>query len=112
MKWFLFLIFALTTWAQPPIEKCFKVDSLLRADQEHYWATWRNTCPYIIDAVYVTVDFKDRAGTTLGHGVWPLYFVLPGVGRFIRFSVPPLTSEYFSVIVKEITVDAEKALYY
>ena len=116
MKFLLFILlfFASSAWAaeKPLVEKCFKVQSLIKADPEHYWATWKNACPYIIDSIYVNVDFKDKAGSILGHGVWSLHYVKPGEGRYIRFSTPSLTSNYFSVILKEITLDAFKALRY
>ena len=69
------------------ISTCFKVRRLLKTDETHYWADWTNTCPFTIDPVYVMVRFLDGP-QTLDDGVWPMYFILPGVHRVTRFSIP------------------------
>src|SRR5579863_2094053 len=94
---------------RPKISECFKVHELLRADEEHYWATWTNTCPYTIDAVYVTVRFADRFSKDLADGVWSLHFVPPGAHRTVRFSAPGKLADFASVHEKRITGDIEEA---
>jgi hypothetical protein len=104
------LTFAAIALAQhPSVSECFKVRELLRADEEHYWATWTNTCPYTIDAVYVTVRFADRFSKDLADGVWSLHFVPPGAHRTVRFSAPGKLVDFASVHEKKITGDIEEA---
>jgi len=95
----------------PKVPQCFKVHRLLRLDSTHYWADWSNTCPFTIESVYVMVGFLDRSRTQLGEGVWPMYFVQPGVHRVTRFSVPVGVSGYETVRVSRITTDSAEALH-
>jgi hypothetical protein len=95
----------------PKVSQCFKVHRLLKLDSTHYWADWSNNCPFIIDSVYVEVGFLDHSRKQLGEGVWPMYFVLPGVHRVTRFSVPVGVSTYETVRVSRITTDAAEALH-
>lgn len=102
--------FATIALAQhPKISECFKVQELLRADEEHYWATWTNACPYTIDSVYVLVGFADHAAKELAKGVWSLHFVTPGTHRTIRLSAPGRLSDFASVHKQKITADMEEA---
>ena len=104
------LTFAAIALAQhPSVSECFKVRELLRADEAHYWATWTNTCPYTIDAVYVTVRFVDQSSKELADGVWSLHFVPPGAHRTVRFSAPGKLADFVSVHEKKITADIEEA---
>ena len=104
------LTFAAIALAQNPrVSECFKVHELLRADAEHYWATWTNTCPYTIDAVYVTVRFADRTSKNLADGVWSLHFVPSGAHRTMRFSAPGKLGDFASVHQKKITADMTEA---
>jgi hypothetical protein len=104
------LTFAAIALAQHPVvSECFKVRELLRADEEHYWATWSNTCPYTIDAVYVTVRFADRSSKDLADGVWSLHFIPPGAHRTMRFSAPGKIADFASVHQKKITSDMAEA---
>lgn len=97
--------------AQPAVPECFKVNRLLKTDATHYWADWSNTCPYTIDSVYVLVGFVDGFRKHLGDGVWPMYFVLPGVHRVTRFSVPVGVDGFESILVRRITTDSTEALH-
>src|SRR5277367_3709909 len=90
-------------WAQPKISDCFKGHELLRADQEHYWATWTNTCPYTIDSVYVLVRFADHSAKEIADGVWSLHFITPGAHRTMRFSAPGKLADFASVRQHKIT---------
>jgi hypothetical protein len=104
------LTFAAIALAQhPKVSECFKVHELLRADEEHYWATWTNACPYTIDAVYVTVRFADRSSRDLADGVWSLHFIPPGTHRTMRFSAPGMLADFTSVHQKNITADMGEA---
>jgi len=104
------LTFAAIALAQHPnVSQCFKVHELLRADEEHYWATWTNACPYTIDSVYVTVQFADRSSAQLADGVWSLHFIPPGTHRTMRFSAPGRISDFTSVHQKRITADMGEA---
>ncbi|HTB15091.1 MAG TPA: hypothetical protein VK752_26145 [Bryobacteraceae bacterium] len=104
------LTFAAIALAQhPKVSDCFKVHELLRADEEHYWATWTNSCPYTIDAVYVTVRFADRSSQDLADGVWSLHFIPPGTHRTMRFSAPGRIADFASVHYKKITADMGEA---
>jgi hypothetical protein len=104
------LTFAAIALAQHPnVSQCFKVHELLRADEEHYWATWTNACPYTIDSVYVTVQFADRSSAQLADGVWSLHFIPPGTHRTMRFSAPGRISDFTSVHQKRITADMSEA---
>jgi hypothetical protein len=104
------LMFAAIALAQhPKVSDCFKVHELLRADEEHYWATWTNTCPYTIDAVYVMVRFADRSAKDLADGVWALHFIAPGAHRTMRFSAPGKLTDFASVHQRKITGDIGEA---
>lgn len=92
------------------VGQCFKVHRLLRADEAHYWADWTNGCPFTIDAVYVLVGFADHSRKELGNGVWPMYFIQPGVHRVTRFSAPAEVVNFATVHVHRITTDSADAL--
>ncbi len=96
--------------ANAAIPKCFKVRRLLKTDDAHYWADWKNTCPFTIDQVYVMVRFQDRSRKTLDNGVWPLYFILPGVHRVTRFSIPAGAAGFEFIRVRRITTNSVEAL--
>jgi hypothetical protein len=98
------------TPADTAIPKCFKVRRLLKTDDTHYWADWKNTCPFTIDQVYVMVRFQDRSRKTLDNGVWPMYFILPGVHRVTRFSIPAGAVGFEFIRVRRITTDFLEAL--
>src|SRR5690242_13057507 len=95
---------------KPKVSECFKVHSLTRMDDEHYWANWTNACPYTIESVYVMIGFADKARKPLGAGVWGLHFITQGAHRVIRFSTPWLAEGFEFVSVRKITTDAEEAL--
>jgi hypothetical protein len=82
---------------------------MIRADEEHYWTTWTNTCPYTIDSVYVMVGFADRASKEVADGVWSLHFIAPGAHRTMRFSAPGKLSDFASVHQRKITADMNEA---
>lgn len=109
----LWLAFAASPLAQhalaQQVSECFKVHELLRADEEHYWATWTNACPYTIDAVYVMVKFADRSARDVAEGVWSLHFIAPGAHRTMRFSAPGKLADFASVRQKKITGDIYEA---
>jgi hypothetical protein len=94
----------------PTIPECFKVHRLLKTDATHYWADWTNTCPFTIDSVYVMVRFLDPGRKQLGEGVWPMYFILPGVHRVTRFSVPVGVDGFEFINVRRITTNSVEAL--
>lgn len=102
---------ALLSAEKPGVSECFKVNSLIRMDEEHYWANWTNRCSYTIDAVYVMVGFEDNARNPVGKGVWALHYVIPGDHRIIRFTTPASVSGYTSVKVRKITINSEEALH-
>ncbi len=93
------------------VQDCFKVQRLLKTDEAHYWADWTNTCPYTIDAVYVMVHFFDQSLKQLGDGVWPMYFVRPGMHRVTRFSIPKEAAGFEFIRVRQITTDWVLALH-
>jgi hypothetical protein len=95
----------------PSVPECFKVHTLLKTDDAHYWADWTNACPFTIDQVYVMVRFVDGSRKTLGEGVWPMYFVLPGMHRVTRFSVPVGVDGFEFVNVRRITTNSAEALH-
>ena len=95
---------------KPSVADCFKVHSLTRMDDEHYWANWTNACPYTIDSVYVMIGFADKSRKLLGEGVWGLHFVTQGMHRVIRFSTPSKVDGFEFVSVRKITADAAEAL--
>ena len=96
---------------RPKVPQCFKVRRLLKTDATHYWADWINACPFTIDKVYVEVGFWDHSRKQLGEGVWPMYFVLPGVHRVTRFSVPVGVDGFETIRVSKITTDLAEALH-
>jgi hypothetical protein len=100
---------AIALGQHPKVSDCFKVHELLRADEEHYWATWTNACPYTIDSVYVQVRFADRSSRELADGVWSLHFIPPGAHRTMRFSAPGKIADFASVHQKKITADMGEA---
>jgi hypothetical protein len=102
-----FAAFAMAEHAN--VSQCFKVEELLRADEEHYWATWTNACPYTIDAVYVMVKFVDHSSQEVADGVWSLHFIQPGAHRTMRFSAPGKLADFASVRQKKITGDIFEA---
>src|ERR1700678_2366759 len=104
------LTFSVLALAQhPQVSDCFKVHELLRADQEHYWATWTNTCPYTIDSVYVMVRFADGSAKEVADGGWSLHFIAPGAHRTMRFSAPGKLADFASVRQHKITADMGEA---
>ncbi len=92
------------------MQDCFKVHRLLKIDSTFYWADWSNACPYTVETVYVMVTFHDGSKKELGSGVWPMYFVRPGVHRVTRFTAPVGVSEYKTLRVSKITTDSSVAL--
>jgi hypothetical protein len=102
-----FAAFAMAEHAN--VSQCFKVHELLRADEEHYWATWTNACPYTIDSVYVMVKFMDRSSQEVADGVWSLHFITPGAHRTMRFSAPGKLADFASVRQSKITADIFEA---
>jgi len=95
---------------QPKLADCFKVNRLLKIDATFYWADWTNTCPYTVETVYVMVTFLDGSSRELGSGVWPMYFIEPGVRRVTRFTAPVGVSTYQTLRVSKITADSAVAL--
>jgi hypothetical protein len=91
------------------VSECFKVHNMIRADEEHYWTTWTNTCPYTIDSVYVMVRFADRSAKEVADGVWSLHFIAPGAHRTMRFSAPGKLADFASVRQQKITSDMGEA---
>jgi hypothetical protein len=95
---------------KPSVTQCFKVHSLIRADGEHYWADWTNSCPYTIDSVYVMIGFRDKSRKWLGDGVWGLHFITQGAHRVTRFSVPRGVDGFESLDIRKVTTDFTEAL--
>lgn len=95
---------------QPSVPQCFKVHSLIRMDEDHYWANWTNACPYTIDSVYVMVKFSGRSRIE-SDGVWALHFVTPGTHQVTRLNTPLGVADYDSVRVHKITTDSTEALH-
>src|ERR1700677_1240854 len=81
----------------PTVTNCFKVNALIKMDEDHYWADWTNACPYTIDSVYVMVKFRNESGGALGDGVWGLHFVTPGTHQVTRFTSPLSLADFHSV---------------
>lgn len=100
---------ALALAQHPTVSECFKVHSMTRADEAHYWTTWTNNCPYTIDSVYVMVRFADRAAREVADGVWSLHFIAPGAHRTMRFSAPGKLADFASVRQQKITGDMGEA---
>jgi hypothetical protein len=96
---------------EPSVSDCFKVHSMTRMDDEHYWADWTNSCPYTIDSVYVMIGFADHSHKSLGNGVWGLHFITQGAHRVIRFSTPSRVDGFEFVRLRKITTDANEALH-
>lgn len=96
--------------AEPSVAECFKVNALLKLDGDHYWADWKNSCPYTIDSVYIAVEFADHVGKSVGNGLWALHLVGPGLARVIRLSTPETSGVFERIRVRRITTDLEQAL--
>ncbi len=96
--------------AEPNVAQCFKVKALLKMDSDHYWADWKNSCPYTIDSVYIAVEFADSLGNRVGNGLWALHLVGPGLARVIRLSAPATSAAFEKIRVSTITTDLEQAL--
>jgi hypothetical protein len=92
------------------IPQCFKVQSLIRMDDDHYWANWTNACSYTVDSVYVSVEFSDEAKRPLGSGLLSMHFVTPGAHQVTRFSTPSGVSDFRFVKVRRITTSLDEAL--
>lgn len=105
-----FLLPGMGLAADPAVAQCFKVKALLKMDSDHYWADWKNACPYTIDSVYITVEFADRVGKSVGNGLWALHLVMPGLARVIRLSAPETSADFEHIRVRGITTDLEQAL--
>lgn len=107
----LFLATGVVACAQSPVvSRCFKVNALIKMDEDHYWADWTNSCPYTIDSVYVMVKFSDKSRHSVGDGVWSLHFIGPGTRRVMRLSAPGNVPLFQFVSVKKVTADLEEAL--
>ena len=106
------LLFALPALAgpKPNVSECFKVHSMTRMDDEHYWADWTNSCPYTIDSVYVMIGFWDKFHRRLGDGVWGLHFITQGTHRVTRFSAPRGVDGFEFVDIRKVTTDSGEAL--
>jgi hypothetical protein len=102
-----FSVFALAQ--HPKVSDCFKVHSMMRADEAHYWTTWTNACPYTIDSVYVLVRFTDQSQKDIADGVWSLHFIEPGAHRTMKFSAPGKLTDFASVRQHKITADMNEA---
>jgi hypothetical protein len=96
---------------KPQVPECFKVNALIRMDDDHYWANWTNGCSYTIDSVYVTVEFEDGDRRTVGNGVWSMHFVTPGTHQVTRFSTPAGVSDFRTVKVRKVTTSLDEALH-
>ena len=97
--------------SEPKVSECFKVNALVKMDEEHYWAEWTNACPYTIDSVYVMVTLTDKSRSHRTDGVWALYFVTPGTHRVTRFTAPLTVPDFEWVSVRKITTDSREALH-
>jgi hypothetical protein len=106
MFWCMSLAYA----GDPKVSDCFKVKALLKMDGDHYWADWKNSCPYTIDSVYVAVEFADHLGKRVGNGLWSLHLVGPGLQRVIQLTAPVTTETFERITVEKITADLEQAL--
>jgi hypothetical protein len=95
---------------KPQIPQCFKVNALIRMDDDHYWANWTNACSYTIDSVYVTVEFVDGDRRSVGNGVWSMHFITPGTHQVTRFSTPAGVSDFRTVKVRKVTTSLDEAL--
>ena len=112
---YLFLLFLLLTGGlacaqSPAVSHCFKVNALIKMDEDHYWADWTNGCPYTIDSVYVTVKFSDKSRQNIGDGVWSLHFIGPGASRVTRLTTPKGVPDFQFVNVNKVTPDLLEAL--
>jgi hypothetical protein len=96
---------------KPQIPQCFKVNALIRMDDDHYWANWTNACSYTIDSVYVNVEFVDGDRRTVGNGVWSMHFVTPGMHQVTRFSTPAGVSDFRTVKLRRVTTSLDEALH-
>jgi hypothetical protein len=96
--------------ADARVAECFKVNALLKMDADHYWADWKNSCPFTIDSVYVSVEFAGRGGENVGSGLWSLHLVQPGLARVMRLSSPPTSASFERISVRKISTDLEQAL--
>lgn len=94
----------------PAVSNCFKVNALIKMDEDHYWADWTNRCPYTVDSVYVTVKFSDKSRRKVGDGVWSLHFITPGASRVTRLTAPKDVTDFQFVNVKKVTPDLVEAL--
>jgi hypothetical protein len=56
------------------------------------------------------VRFLDPSRKTLGNGVWPMYFILPGVHRVTRFSIPAAAAGFEFIRLLRITTNSVEAL--
>ena len=101
---------AVVAAAQPVVSQCFKVHSLIKMDEDHYWANWANACPYTIDSVYIMVKFSSRSRVSLGNGVLALHFVVPGTHQVTRFTAPKSVPDFDFIEVRKITTNSEEAL--
>src|ERR1700722_7700342 len=93
----------------PKVSDCFKVNELLRADEEHYWATWTDACPYTIDSAYVTVRLAAGSAGELAETVLGLHLQQLPPHRTMRFSAPGRIADFASVYQKKITADMGEA---
>jgi tetratricopeptide (TPR) repeat protein len=105
------IVTGLVATGAPKVPECFKVHSLIRMDEDHYWANWTNACPYTIDSVYIMVKFAGPSREGLGDGVWALHFVTPGTHQVTRFTSPRNIPDFDSVYVSKITTDWAEALH-
>lgn len=96
---------------KPQVPQCFKINALIRMDDDHYWANWTNACSYTIDSVYVTVEFVDGDRRTVGNGIWSMHFVTPGTHQVTRFSTPGGVSDFRFVKVRRVTTSLDEALH-
>ncbi|HEY7335129.1 MAG TPA: hypothetical protein VH639_09610 [Bryobacteraceae bacterium] len=92
------------------VGQCFHVREMVKTEEIRYLVDAVSQCAHEYEAVYVLVDFLDRAGKRLDEGVWAIYWCRPGRREIHEFAIPAGALGFERVVLTRITADAREAL--
>ena len=92
------------------VGQCFHVRQMVKTEEIRYLVDAVSECSREYEAVYVMVEFLDRAGKRLDEGVWAIYWCRPHRREIHEFAIPAGALGFERVALTRITADAREAL--
>jgi hypothetical protein len=92
------------------VSQCFHVRQMVKTEEIRYLVDAVSECAREYEAVYVLVEFLDRAGKRLDEGVWAIYWCRPHRREIHEFAIPAGALGFERVVLTRITSDAREAL--